>query len=248
MAGHLFEEKEGRIFLLSQGNPFGKFNRRDRYIVSLSEEKFKGFDSAIIPSFYLADVWKNLLGKEGENDLHHGIWIPGMKFRTARNDLQKRVELYDPMIFQVLDLDKNNCLLSIFTDSRSKSAYPNKYTPYYFIILNKQDGSIVNIIKPRDASVYKDDYHYLLVDDKKNNRFLFKTYNFLYSYDYMGNLLFTLDLSENKLSRFKKLRLIGMAKEMLYCYHPQKEKVIGIVVPADLELLIGHIKEAIKVL
>ena len=128
LAGHFFKEKGGRIYLLTQGQGSYKYNRRDRYIISLSENSFEGIKEQAPDSIYLADVWENEI---------NGFWIPEMKFVGNKNKLNKRIDLYDPMIFQVIDLNQENCLVSIFTDSRSKSAYPDKYTPYYFIILNK---------------------------------------------------------------------------------------------------------------
>ena len=243
-AAHFFIEKKGKLYLLTNGSDLGRTNSRGRFIAGLSTEKFSGFGAEPFASNFLTDVWNFDTFRYDKPQTN--VYPPNMDLTSFTMDaVRKKIEITNPMIFQIIDLNEAECIVSVFTDWRSKSAYGDIDTPYYFFKVNKRNGEIGEDISPKDNRIYKNG-EYLIVDDTENKRLIFKTLEFVYFYDYTGKIIEAIELATNKLAQLKKLRLIGKSDLLTYFYDAEKMDVLGIAIGKTKDEFILNVNVALK--
>jgi hypothetical protein len=131
------------------------------------------------------------------------------------------------MINQVIELNETQILATIFIDGQSKASKPTVSTCYYFLILDKTTGAIIKDISPNDTTIYKN-HSYLVVDDKINERLIFKTHENLYFINYQGEIYKQLSLKDRKLSRFRNLSYLGIENKISFFYDFKSNKIYSV--------------------
>ncbi|MCG8576847.1 MAG: hypothetical protein MI810_18345 [Flavobacteriales bacterium] len=231
-----FPISNGQILCLTKGA-----KNRNRYILAISKEMSPTFLSeSYFETSYLQDCWtyngliegnenKELFPlemeltnetnncklltfiKEREKELINN-WDLNLGFRSIPSNLQ---------LLQAFELSNNQILLSAYTDAESKSDYPDKHTLYFFFVLSKSTGEVLDEIAPYDTSVYKNT-DYLIIEDQANNRFLFKSEKALYEISKNGVLSQLISLEGRQYAKFRQLNLVGNIGEYTYFHYRDK--------------------------
>lgn len=245
-ATHFFPEKSGKLYLVANGSLLGRTNSRNRFIAGVSQNTFYGFEKEPFQSVYMTDLWTDHKGEP--IDIQKHPFVPNMDLTSYGTSkiLNKARRLSNPRIFQIIDLNEEECIVSLFEDSQTKSAYPDKNTPFLFLKMNKQTFEVGGNIAPQDGSIYKNGFHYLIVNDHNNERLIFKTSENLFIYDYNGKIIETINLTAEKISQLKKWVLIGHSKSWTYFYDSEAKDILGINLGANKSELISSVNEAFK--
>lgn len=259
-----FKIKDGRIICLTKG---GK--HRDRNVLGISKEKSPSFLSKAFETIYLQDTWTNnelVKGNEKKelfpenmdikNHGQHDFLLDTVK--TREDEIKENWDLnlgfrsqpQNVQLLQVFELSNNRILVSAFTDSESRSAYPDKHTLFYFFILDMQTGQVLDDIAPYDTSIYKN-VNYLIVEDKKNDRFLFKSEKAIYQISRDGKLTTLLSLEKPNFSKFRSLNLIGNSGDYTYFHYRHKSEyeiyeMVAIELGNSTDEMIENIKSFTK--
>ena len=232
-ASHFFKSNNNKLYFKTSGSDFGRTNERSRYIVGVSNSVVDYFKKEPFNSTYCIDLWD-------ETDK-----IPplNMKVENYKNGmLERSIELTFPMIFQVVDLDDNYFLTSIFTDNQSKAASANKNTPYYFFKVEKATGNISKNIAPKDMSVYKNGAHYMMIHDIKNKLLQFKTNDYLHLIKYSGISQESIDLKNAKLSKLRNLIVLDKIDNITYFFNEAKSEIVGFELGNTKDEIISNYK------
>lgn len=131
------------------------------------------------------------------------------------------------MVNQLIDLDQNNILVTIFTDSQSKSHTPDKNTCYYFLIINKHSGEVIKDVSPNDTTIYKN-RPMIVADDKKNNRLIFKTFENLFFVNYLGEIYYQISLVDKRFSVFRGLSYLGLENEVSFFFDNKRQIIYSL--------------------
>lgn len=170
----------------------------------------------------------------------HKLSNPSRRYKSCNSHYLK--------INQVIDLNENQILATIFTDMQSKSSKPDKNTGYYFIILDKNTGKIIKDISPNDTTVYQN-FPMLIVDDKINQRLIFKTEGNLFFINYLGDIYFQLSLTDRKFAPFRNLSYLGIENGISFFYDNKKNMIYSTVIGGDtseIEEVILNLTNEIK--
>lgn len=257
-----FRTNDGRIICITKGKKY-----RDRYILGISKEKSPSFLSEFpFETSYLQDCWtynelvkgnehKELFPKNMNLNNHgkHDVLIDFVKNREEKMkenwdlNLGFRSQPYNIQLLQAIELSNDRILVSAFTDSEDKSAYPDKHTLFYFFIIDVNTGQILDEIAPYDTSIYKNT-NYLIVEDKKNDRFLFKSEKAVYQISRDGILTPLISLEDRSFSKFRALNLIGNTGTYTYFHYRHASsyhiyEMIAIELGSTTDEMLENIKE-----
>jgi len=155
---------------------------------------------------YLLHAFRsNYIHKESEPYIHHSTELS---------------------INQVLELQSKKLLLKVMTNPRNKSNTPNKNMPYYFFLVNSENGKILTYISPKDKSVYKDNFQGKIIklDD---NIILFKTFENLYLMNNDLNVIETISLMERSLSAVRNFSILGKHNNTIYLSNNWKGEIVS---------------------
>lgn len=151
-----------------------------------------------------------------------------LKTHKLANPSRDYVQTHNLKIHQVIDLNENHILVSIFSDMQSKSSLPDKSTGYYLLILNKNTGEIVKDISPNDTTIYKN-FPMFIVDDKINERLIFKTAENIFLINYLGEIYYQLSLTDRKFAPFRNWSFIGLENGISFFYDNKKNMIYNTV-------------------
>lgn len=154
--------------------------------------------------------------------------------------------LFNMSINQAIDLNETQLLITVFTDGQSKSDYPDKRTPYYFLIIDKLSGEIIRDISPNDTSVYNNNHPYMIVDDRKYDRLIFKTYDYLYFFNNKGEIYEKISLLDKKFSSFRNWSYLGISNHISFFYDHKKNNIYSFELGETLSDIDENIMNAIK--
>jgi hypothetical protein len=231
-----FKTESGELLCITKGKGY-----RNRYILGITKEKSPSLlSSAHLETRYLQDCWTHnevIEGNENKELFPNGMDMNGIKGRQTllsfiENRENKIKESWDLnlgfrtcpdnlQLLQAFELTNNRILVSAFTDSESKSAYPDKHTLYYFFVIDKTSGEVLDEIAPYDTTIYKN-VNYLIVEDRENERFLFKSEDTVYQISKEGKLSTILSLEGSHFAKFRKLNLIGNTGKYTYFHYRHK--------------------------
>ena len=146
-----------------------------------------------------------------------------------------------PRIQDVVELDKDRIMISLYTNAVNKSNQPDKNTPYYFMIMDKKTGAILKEIELPDRSIYKKIFKSKIVKYQAD-KLLFKTHDNVYVFDSNLEIIETIALTRSQ-AKFKRMGIIGRSEERIYF----QDAVNGVILnfPFDGNLL-EDINELIK--
>ncbi|MCH2235104.1 MAG: hypothetical protein MK078_12700 [Crocinitomicaceae bacterium] len=231
-----FRISSGEVICITKGK-----KDRNRYILAISMEALPSFHSTSeFETSYLQDCW--IYNELIEGNENKELFPNKMKFLNGEDKIklltfieQRENDLKDSwdlnlgsrfipnnlQLLQAFELSNNRILLSAFTDSESKSSYPDKHTLYFFFILDKFTGEVLDEIAPYDTSIYKN-VNYLIAEDKINSRFLFKSEKALYQISKDGVLSQLISLKGRNYAKFRKLNLVGNTGEHTYFHYRNK--------------------------
>ncbi|MCH2231907.1 MAG: hypothetical protein MK105_16345 [Crocinitomicaceae bacterium] len=237
LASSFFQANDNRLYFLTNGTDKGRTNERDRYIVGLSNDRILRFEQEAFLSTFCIDLW----------DRTDKVPPLNMKVQNyIAGKLERSIELTFPRIFQVVDLNEEYFLISIFSDNLSKAATPDKNTPYYFLKIEKKTGNVARNIAPKDMSVYKGSAHYRIIKDSENELLQFKTNDYLHLIKYSGVIQDSINLKTEKLSKLRNLVLLNKVDNITYFFNISSSEVIGIELGNTKDEIINNYKSYSK--